>query len=473
MKNSCPLLCFALSAGTLAALSAWPSAAAAQLVGGFRRPGAVVQGQPVPQAPPVQPASAPIQPSFPVQQSFPMRSGAMERGGPVPQMRPAPPVQVYSSAPPPSLPYGFRRPPIVSMQSSGPASGWQRNGGNNSGNTNTYSNDANSGGWYDGRGPVVTLPDGPYYPTGGGNYTGGSYGVTTVPPVGPANGFFRNPVPPVGPANGFGGGQAPMTGGGGPALLGGYYYGGYCSDGGSGWRHTYRSVYSQYGGPQYIYSPSVVIVTNNSLPDYAAPPVPFYAPVYQTTYNQNNYYVAAPERIDDLQAGGARAKAALQHAYPANSYQAAFADIAHAWTDSDIELIRKHLRDPETRVSVFLSGKYSYSIASSDFSQITRDALDRLNTVSFQFTRLRKAKNGDVTAFGVHVYRAPGDNGADTNGTVPFDQAEADTSGTDGLGASKTLYVSYTLRRYGNEWDIIATDSAGHDLAAVSPKASE
>ena len=462
MKNhSSRFLPFALTAGTLAALFAVPQSASAQLVGGFMRGGATVQGTPAP----VQ-QSAPAQQSSPqpVQQSFPMRSGAIMRGD-APQYRPAP-VQnnpVYNNAPVYAQrpTFTFNQAPTI-VQSS---SGWHRGGNDN----NNYTN---GNGYNYGNGPVVTLPDNPYYPTGGGNYNGGSYGVTTLPPIGPGNGYFRNPIPPVGPANGYFSGQAPITGGG-PALLGGYYYGNYCNDG--GWRHTYRSVYSGYGGfPQYIYSPNIVIVTNDYQPEYATPFLPFATPVYQTTYNQNNYYVATPGRVDDLQAGGSRAKAALEHAYPANSFQAAFADIAHAWTDGSIEGVRKHLRDPETRVSVFLDGKYSYSIASSDFSQITRDALDRLHTVSFTFTRIRKAKNGDVTAFGSHVYRASDTNGADSNGTVPFDQAGTDSAETDGTGApAKTLYVSYTLRRYGTEWDIIATDTANHDLAAARRKASE
>jgi len=444
---------FVLTAGTLAALSAQPQSVSAQLVGGYMRPGATVQGTPAPvqQPAPVQRSfPQPVQPSLP-QQSFPMRSGAVMRGD-LPQYRPAP-VQgnpAYNNAPIYAQRPTFNQAPTA-VQSSG---GWRRGG-----NYNNYNNGYDYG-------------NEPYYPAGG-SYNSGSYGVTSLPPIGPANGFFHNPIPPVGPANGYFSGQAPITGGEGPTLLGGYYYGNYCNDG--GWRHTYRSVYSDYGGfPQYIYSPSIVIVTNDYQPEYATPSLPFATPVYQTTYNQNNYYVATPGRVDDLQAGGARAKAALEHAYPANSFQAAFADIAHAWTDDDIELVRKHLRDPETRVSVFLDGSYSYSIASSDFSQITRDALDRLHTVSFTFTRIRKAKNGDVTAFGSHVYHASSADGADSNGTVPFDQAGTDSAETDGTGApAKTLYVSYTLRRHGTEWDIIATDTANHDLAAVSRKAGK
>lgn len=427
---------FAFAAGTLTALFALPQSASAQLVAGYgyARPGAVVQGQPLPQRP-VQ-----VQPSIPMM----MRPGPVMRGN----------YPVYSRMPTQSAPVYNSTVTIGHAPVYNPSPTYGQGGYNN------YNNNSYGGGY-------ANAP-GAYYPSGG-SYGAIPYGTALAPPVGPGNGFFPNPVPPVGPGNGFGSGQAPITGGG-PALLGGYYYGGYCNDGGG--RHEYRSVYSNYSGfPQYLYSPNVVVVSNDYPPDYSTP-LPFYTPVYQTTYNQNNYYVATPERVDELQAGGAQAKAALEHAYPASSFQAAFADIAQAWTDGDIDLIRKHLRDNDTRVSIFLDGKYSYSIASSDFSQITRDALDKLHTDSFSFNRIRKAKNGDVTAFGSHVYRASdAENGADSSGTVPFDQAGDGSTDGDNLSAAKTIYVSYTLRRYGTEWDIVATDSANHDLAAASKAA--
>ncbi len=439
---------FVLAAGTLAALFTLPQSASAQLVGGYMRSGAAGQGQPVPQRP-VQ-----AQPSIPMM----MRPGPIMRGNyPVYGQRPTYGGVPMQSAPVYNSTVTYGHAPVYTPP---PSYGQIYGQGGYNGYSNGYGN-------YSGSGPVVTIPNGQYYPSGGG-----SYGGVALPPVGPGNGFFRNPVPPVGPANGYFSGQAPITGGG-PALLGGYYYGGYCNT--NSGRHEYRSVYSNYGGfPQYIYSPNIVVVGNDYAPDYTTPSLPFATPVYQTTYNQNNYYVATPERVDELQAGGAQAKEALEHAYPADSFQAAFADIAHAWTDNNIDLVRKHLRNNETRVSVFLDGKYSYSIASSDFSQITRDALDKLHTDSFNFTRIRKLKNGDVTAFGSHVYRASDvSDGTDSNGTVPFDQADAGSTDPDNLGAAKAIYVSYTLRRYGTEWDIVATDSASHDLAATSYKVGE
>ena len=438
---------FVLTAGALASLTMLPQRASAQIVGGYARPGAIVQGQPVRPAAPVRMMPGPIvRGAFPVYRPAPVYTNPVYGGGQTVGHGPVMLQPIYGRGG--TVYYG---------------NGYNGNG------YNTGSGYYSNGSGYNGSGPVVTLPEPVYSPNRGGRNGDGSYGGGAyLPPVGAGNGFFHNPIPPVGPANGYLSGQAPITGGG-PALLGGYYYGNYCNTYAP---NSYPSVYSDYSGfPQYVYSSNIVVADPQPV-DYSTPSLPFYTPVYQTTYNQNNYYVATPERVAQLQEGGDQAKAALEHAYPADSFQAAFADIAHAWTDGSIDLIKKHLRDPDTRISVFLDGKYSYSIASSDFSQITRDALDRLHTASFDFTRLRKAKNGDVTAFGAHVYRAidPTDSGSDT-GTVPFDQSGTDPN-ADGttLGPDKTIYVSYTLRRYGTEWDIVATDSASHDLAAAASK---
>lgn len=265
-----------------------------------------------------------------------------------------------------------------------------------------------------------------------------------------------------------------------PPLLGGYYYSNYCDTYAP--TCTYPSVYSVYAGfPQYIFnaSPSVIIIGQPVYLPYVTAYLPFDTPNYSVTYNQNNYYVASESRARVIEGGGAPARAALKNAYPADSYQAAFADIARAWTDGDIAPLRKHIRDTDTRVSVFLNKKYSYSIASGDFVQITRDALDRLHTVSFDFTRLRKAKTGDVTAYGAHVYRTGDSQGGRDGDTVPFDQNGTDAGGTNSettspydkagdpaVGAEKTVYVSYTLRHRDGQWYIVEVGSSDHALVS-------
>ena len=369
-------------------------------------------------------------------------------------------------------------------------------------------------------GPTVTVPDQANrqrrrdYPQNYGNGYGNGFGTGTndgrvwtngaAPPIGPGNGFFNNQTPPVGPANGFG--QTPTRQRDypqrwqgrprrdygntyiynnypdgysnypayAPPLLGGYYYGNYSSIGIS--TYTYPSVYSVYAGfPQYIYGggTNVVVIGQPYQPVYDTTYLPFTAPAYSATYNQNNYYVANESRVQQLEAGGDQAQEAIKNSWPAGSYQAAFGDIARAWTKGDIALLKKHLRDDDTRLSVSLNNKYAYSLKSGDYAQISRDALSRLGTVSFEFTRLRKAKNGDVTAYGTHVYRA-GEATAESAGadgaTVPFDQSgptDGQTS-ADSTGPVKTVYVSYTLRHQADQWYIVSVDSSDTSLVPKS-----
>jgi hypothetical protein len=458
--------------GVVAALIALPASVSAQAIVGYRRPS--TEGQATTSAPAqsVQVQAAPIRSGF----VFARPSGSM------------PPVSITTN----SSTFRNQRPsgPVVVLPE---ASGHQ----------------------YDSR-HYGSWPQPSWSGGTGDTYTNNSYTNNFLPPIGPANGFFTHPIPPIGPANGFfnstgvsnpvfpSGPDVRMTSpygpqeggrwrveshyynydngsaysqtviGAAPALLGGYYYGSYCDNAVPS--YTYPSVYSSYDGfPRYLYNPTVVVVSTPYIPAYETPFMPFYTPSYPVSYNQTNYYVTNESRVQDLEAGGERARTALNHAYPADSYQAAFGDIARAWMDSTSKPLRKHIRDSDTRISVFLDKKYSYSIAPDDFVQITRDALDRLNTVSFDFTRLRKAKNGDVTAYGIHVYRV---GGADTTtdskdgDTVPFDQSGPDSSTASPYakandpshGAEKTVYVSYTLRRHDTQWYIIAIDSSDQEL---------
>lgn len=288
----------------------------------------------------------------------------------------------------------------------------------------------------------------------------GQQSVRVTTPVGPRQLPYDN-----------GGGYYPVYGDygntysviGGPAMLGGYYYSNYTSTYSA--QNCYPSVYSIYSGfPEYIYSPaSVIVVASPYLPVYVTGYVPFYTPSYPVVYNENIYYVGSQERAEQIVRGDDQTRrAALQNAYPDGSFQAAFGDIERAWLDGNLALLRKHLRGDDVKLSVFFKSKYSYSIASSDFLQITRDAFDRLSTVSFKFDRLRKAKNGDVTAYGTHVYRSASGTSDTDSETTPFStDGSAPTSDyrVDAPGTEKTITVSYTLHRQGDQWNIIAIDT--------------
>ena len=88
---------------------------------------------------------------------------------------------------------------------------------------------------------------------------------------------------------------------------------------------------------------------------------------------------------------------------------------------------------------------------------------------------MRKAKNGDVTAYGVHAYRSvAGDDSDDKSGTVPFNIDNPDSSSDtakpsdqtsdNAPGGEKTMYVSYTLRKHEGEWYIVLVDSSTDKL---------
>lgn len=252
-----------------------------------------------------------------------------------------------------------------------------------------------------------------------------------------------------------------------PVFLGGYYYGNYCEIPAPA--YSYPSIYCDYSGfPQFIYNPTVIVLSSPYEPLYVGPWQQFYEPAYPVTYNQNTYYVTNEAKAADLESGGVRAQKALATAFPADSYQAAFADIANAWEQGTPSLIEKHVRDVDTKISVSINKKYAYSIATKDYVKITNDALDRLNTVSFRFTRLRKAKNGDVTAYGKHVYTADSSSGNDrataSDGTVPFDQSDAAGAETSSDKQNETMYVAYTLRHKGNDWYIVSVDTSAEPL---------
>lgn len=262
----------------------------------------------------------------------------------------------------------------------------------------------------------------------------------------------------------------------GPVYLGGYYYGAYCSA--PTYPNTFYSVYSYYDGlPEFICTPSVIVLGQPYYPEYDTPYEPFGSSPGQTTYNTTNnfnYYLNNANPSANSSASTDTTTVQPQHpTFATGSCQAAFTDIEQAWADGNIDLITAHLRDSDTKISVNLKGKYAYSISSDDFAGITRDAFANLNTVSFQFTRLRVAENGDVTAYGKHVYVAQstvsgtGSTPEDGTGTVPFDQSGGSTAGsTGGGGQEKTVYVSYTLRHGQDQWYIIGVNSSPDPIVA-------
>jgi hypothetical protein len=165
-----------------------------------------------------------------------------------------------------------------------------------------------------------------------------------------------------------------------------------------------RSVYFNYGLFPYIQITRVEVVS---------PPTVVY--VEQPVYVGGTYY--STSRFSGL--------------------DSVLGDIRSAWIAGRYDLIESHVTAGR-EIAVFLDGSYDYSITSDDYLSMTRDALGSLETASFVWDRVNERTDGQVTAFGAHIYRADGE--------------------------PHTVYVSYTLRRSGSSYYITEVGSSDSPL---------
>lgn len=164
----------------------------------------------------------------------------------------------------------------------------------------------------------------------------------------------------------------------------------------------YYSPYYYYGYYPYVYGPRV---TTGTPPAYS-------------------YYDVGPDYY-------------LSPGYN-SGLSAALDDIRSAWVNKDANLILVHL-DTSQQVAVYLNGSYSYSLPSSDYGTMTRDAIAHLNTVSFSFYKTMRRSDGAYVAYGTHEF-------------------------DDQSGSRKVVYVSYTLAQINGNWVIVATGSSNNRL---------
>ena len=116
----------------------------------------------------------------------------------------------------------------------------------------------------------------------------------------------------------------------------------------------------------------------------------------------------------------------------------ALADIRSAWLNGRLDLIKNHVRTGQ-QIAALLDGNYDYSVDPDDYVQMTSDAIDQMKTVSFTWETTRQRADGAFTALGKHVYDDPS-------------------------GATKTVYVSYTLRKIGGSFVILEVGSSTSPL---------
>jgi hypothetical protein len=118
----------------------------------------------------------------------------------------------------------------------------------------------------------------------------------------------------------------------------------------------------------------------------------------------------------------------------ASPIDSAVADIKQAWQGRDIQLLAKHIRS-DSRIAVYLRGKYQYSLDASDYLDITRDAFAATKTVRFTLDRVQRKQKDVYTVSGRHVY-------------------------TDKDGEERTVHVSYVLEKMDDEYVITQVGSA-------------
>jgi hypothetical protein len=94
-----------------------------------------------------------------------------------------------------------------------------------------------------------------------------------------------------------------------------------------------------------------------------------------------------------------------------------------------------NVTDPDVKISVFLKGKYQYSMTSDDYLDITRDALTNLDTISFNLDRIKRKASGVYSVSGIHIF-------ADKNGT------------------EHKVYVSFVLERIHDNWVLTQVDDS-------------
>jgi hypothetical protein len=120
----------------------------------------------------------------------------------------------------------------------------------------------------------------------------------------------------------------------------------------------------------------------------------------------------------------------------------AVADIHRAWMNGDFARFKARTRE-EGKVRVYLKGKYKYSVDAADFGQMTRDAMTRVDTISFALDPVKRRDENHAFVSGKHVYYDPDHQ-------------------------KHEVYVSYGLVREGGHWRIAEAGSSSEPISSHS-----
>jgi len=181
------------------------------------------------------------------------------------------------------------------------------------------------------------------------------------------------------------------------------------------------SIYSEYGNwyPQVVPLERVYIIEREVVKDQDDRVEPRLDERTEPSRASDGEYYLAPrsgETLDD-----------------------AVSDIKRAWMNGDYDRFKSRIRQ-EGKVRVYLKGKYKYSVDAADFGQMTRDAMGRVDTISFTLDPAKRRDDTHAFVSGKHVYYDPDHQ-------------------------KREVYVSYGLVRENGHWRIAEAGSSSEPIS--------
>jgi len=169
---------------------------------------------------------------------------------------------------------------------------------------------------------------------------------------------------------------------------------------------VFPSLYFYYGTvPRYVYGPRIIVLER---------PTYIIEREVRVLEDDVDYYYLSPEVRTSL-------KETLQ-------------DIKEAWEYGDFDLLLRHVR-AEGKIHVYIRGKYSYSLTTEDYRDMTKDAIEHTDTKSFEWVKTENVSDSEVVAKAKHVF-------------------------LDKDGNRRTVYASYRLVKERGVWWIVGVGTS-------------
>lgn len=137
-----------------------------------------------------------------------------------------------------------------------------------------------------------------------------------------------------------------------------------------------------------------------------------------------------PGQLDDFYLGGGKQTETISDALD---------DIRKAWLNGDVARLGARFKT-EGKVRVYPKGEYKYTVEAKEFTAMLKDAMTKIDTVSFEFDRPKAEEAGRVLVTGAHTF------------------VDADKE-------KRTTYVSYGLERAGGRWLVTEAGSSTTPIA--------